>query len=47
VHPSTLSRLQTFREQVLLPTLKDIEAGLEGPGQQLYALQQKAIDFSK
>jgi hypothetical protein len=30
VHLSTLSRIRTFREQVLLPTLKDIEAGLEG-----------------
>jgi hypothetical protein len=35
VNSATLSKIQTFREQVLLPALEDIEAKLENPQQRV------------
>jgi hypothetical protein len=31
MHPATLTRIEAFREQILLPALQDIEALLQGP----------------
>jgi hypothetical protein len=35
MNPTPLSRIQTFREQVLLPALRDLETLLESPEQQI------------
>jgi hypothetical protein len=42
VHPATLTRIEAFREQVLLPALQDIEALLQDPEQRVVIVSDAA-----